>query len=97
MSAVSPDRYWIKPFSNSVNRDLRRIHPTHQRRIRDAISELADCPRPVGALQLRPNLYRIRVGDYRVLYYVNDSERWIEISRVGHRGEATYRELGRLS
>ena len=96
MSAASPRRYWLKPFSNSVNRNLRGIHPTHRRRILEAVETLADNPRPAGARQLRPNLYRIRVGDYRIIYYVNDSELWVEITRIEHRGETTYRDVHRL-
>ena len=96
MPAASPMRYRIKPLSSGVNRNLRQIHPTQQQRIRDAINALSDNPRPVGMRQLSPGLYRIRVGDYRVIYRVNDPERWVEIGRIEHRGEATYRGLRRL-
>lgn len=88
--------YRIKPLSSSVNRALRRIHPVHQRRIMEAIEALADNPRPNGVIQLRPALYRIRVGSYRVVYRINDEERWIELGRIDSRGESTYRGLGNL-
>ena len=88
--------YRIKPLSNSVNRALRRIHPVHQRRIQNAIEALAENPRSNGAVPLLPALYRIRVGSYRVVYRINDEERWIELGRVESRGETTYRDLGRL-
>ena len=96
MSAAAPLRYRIEPFSNSVRRNLRRIHPVPQRRIQAAIDALADNPRPDGAIQLAPGLYRIRIGDYRVIYRVNDPERWVEIGRVEHCGERTYRGLAQL-
>ena len=83
--------YQIRPLSNSANRALRRIHPVDQRRIIGAIEALAKDPRPSGAVQLRPALYRIRVGSYRVVYRINDDERWIELGRVESRGETTYR------
>lgn len=88
--------YRIKPLSSSVNRALRRIHPVHQRRIMEAIEALTNTPRPSGAVQLRPAPYRIRVGSYRVVYRINDEERWIELGRIDSRGESTYRGLGNL-
>ena len=96
MSSASPAPYWIKSFSNTVNRELRRIHPVEQQRIRDAIDSLARNPLPVGSVQLYDSVYRIRVGNYRVIYLVDDRERLVEIGRVEHRGEATYRDIRRL-
>ena len=96
MPPASPTPYRIKPLGSSVNRALRRIHPVHQRRILNAIEALAENPRPNGAIQLRPALYRIRVGSYRVVYRINDEERWIEFGRIDSRGETTYRGLGSL-
>ena len=61
-----------------------------------AIEQLADDPRPVGCKTMRgpEQFLRIRVGDYRVVYQVNDDQRVLEvlIVRVGHRREV-YRFL----
>jgi len=48
---------------------------------------LADEPRPDGSRKLRGagDLYRIRVGSYRVVYEIDDSIRIVVISRIGHR------------
>ena len=97
MSEASPRRYQIKPLSASVNRSLRKIHPVNQQRIRIAIEHLADNPKPVGAIQLRPGLHRIRVGSYRIIYSLDDPQRFIEIARVESRGENTYRNLTGLT
>ena len=91
MSALSPIQYQVSPLKSGINRELRRIHPTHQRRIRDVIAALAANPRPTGALQIHPDIYRIRVGRYRVIYHVDDVNRVVTIGRVDSRGEATYR------
>ena len=63
--------------------ELRRdIYP----RVRDAIQSLAQNPRPPGCLKLTGREgWRIRVGVYRVIYEIDDSERIITILNVGHR------------
>jgi len=71
---VSPNRYRINPPSNTVIRALRRIHPVEERRIRDRIEALSENPRPAGCLQLYENVYRIRVGAYRIIYQVDDNQ-----------------------
>ena len=93
---MSPNRYRINPPSNTVIRALRRIHPVEERRIRDRIEALSENPRPAGCLQLYENVYRIRVGAYRIIYQVDDNQLLIEIGRIEHRGETTYRDIRRL-
>jgi mRNA interferase RelE/StbE len=59
-------------------------------RVIPRIEALADPPRPVGSrkLQGENNLWRIRVGEYRVIYSVDDRRRLIDITAVRHRSEA---------
>ena len=55
-------------------------------RIADAIDDLSREPRPPGTKKLRGlEGYRVRVGDYRILYAVADKERLIRIYVIGHR------------
>lgn len=55
-------------------------------RVRDAIRGLADIPRPPGCKKLTGrNGWRIRVGDYRVIYEIDDGAQIITIMHVGHR------------
>jgi mRNA interferase RelE/StbE len=55
-------------------------------RARDAIRALADDPRPPGCLKLSGReAWRIRVGNYRVIYEIDDVERLITVMHVGHR------------
>jgi mRNA interferase RelE/StbE len=57
-------------------------------RVRDAIDSLADDPRPRGVAKLAGrDDYRIRVGDYRIVYAVDDEERLIIVARIAHRRE----------
>lgn len=55
-------------------------------RMNDAINDLAADPRPPGCEKLTGREgYRIRVGDYRAIYRVDDRERRVEVLRVAHR------------
>lgn len=54
--------------------------------ILDAIADLEEDPKPIGSKKLKGrDGYRIRVGDYRIIYDVFDSELIIDIVTLGHR------------
>jgi mRNA interferase RelE/StbE len=67
-------------------KSLRTVHPNDRARIQGAIALLAQDPRPPGAraLQGRPAL-RVRVGDYRIIYTVQDDVLLIVVVALGHR------------
>ena len=56
-------------------------------RLIEKIKSLATQPRPSGSEKLagRPNLYRVRHGNYRVIYSVDDPSRVVDVVKVGHR------------
>jgi len=59
----------------------------------EAIKELAQTPRPRGIEKVKTTgLWRIRQGDYRIIYAIDDSQKLIAIVRIGHRREI-YRSL----
>ena len=74
-------------------RQLEKLDAAARRRIRRAIDALAETPRPNGCKKLSAteNAYRIRVGDYRVLYQAEDRRLVVLVVRVAHRREA-YRD-----
>lgn len=78
-------------YTPAATKELRSLDPPIRRRVLVAIGRLADDPRPPGckALQGRPG-HRIRVGDYRIIYEIDDTEITVLIVRVGPRG-AIYR------
>ena len=67
---------------------LRKVDPADARRIQGAIALLAQDPRPPGAraLQGRPGL-RVRVGDYRIVYTIQDDVLLVIVVTRGHRSE----------
>lgn len=66
------------------------------RRIDAAISALADNPRPPGAVKLRGQIYRIRVGPWRIIYAILDEEQLVIVGKIARRAEDTYDRVGDL-
>lgn len=67
-------------------RALKKLDPPIRRRIQGAITLLAEDPRPPAARTLRGRPgFRVRVGDYRILYAVEDDVLLIVVVTVGHR------------
>ncbi len=74
----------IKP---SAEKGLDKVPLPFRRRILDAVKELRKNPRPAGVVKLAgdDNLWRIRVGNYRVVYEIHDDRLIILVLRVAHR------------
>ena len=71
----------------STRKDLRAIPAGDVSRVVDSVAKLADDPLPHGSQKLAGSerTYRIRVGDYRVIYELRRDPNIIEIQRVRHR------------
>jgi len=73
-------------FAPSVKKDLKRINRSDIPRILDAIDDLQYDPKPQGSKKLvNEDLYRIRVGVYRILYEIYEGKLIVHIVKVGHR------------
>lgn len=77
-------------FARSARRELEALDSSIVLRILSKIETLVVHPRPHGSRKLsgEKHLWRIRIGDYRVIYSVLDKERRIDITAVRHRREA---------
>jgi mRNA interferase RelE/StbE len=77
-------------FARSARHELEALDPLVIRRILPKIESLATHPRPHGSRKLtgEKNLWRIRIGDYRVIYSIFDDEQRIDSTAVRHRREA---------
>jgi mRNA interferase RelE/StbE len=84
-------RLTIRP---AAERDLRVLTPTMLARVDARIRELAGNPRPRGTERLQgpQGGFRLRVGDYRILYDVDDAQQIVIIARIRHRRDV-YRGL----
>jgi len=71
-------------------RVIRQGDPSGYRRVVHAVRGLADDPRPAGTLKLTgvdPPAWRVRVGDYRIVYEIDDSQVLVVVVNVAPRGE----------
>ncbi len=86
-------KYEIR-YATGVDKELRRLPGDVLKRVDAAILKLTDNPRPAGCTKLRgsANTYRIRVGDWRVVYDIDDDGRIVILLIVAHRSQV-YRDL----
>ena len=71
-----------------AQRAMAALPPPDFERVRDAVFALADDPRPSGCAKLTAReAWRIRVGQYRVIYEIDDPNRIVTVLDVGHRRE----------
>ena len=77
----------------SVEKDLRKVDQQHISRIIEAIEKLKNDPFPFQYKKLRKseNEFRIRVGDYRIIYGVETTTKQIIIKYIRHRKDAYYK------
>jgi mRNA interferase RelE/StbE len=69
-----------------AQKELAQLNARAFARVRDAIRELANDPRPTGCLKLTGrDGYRLRVGEFRAIYEIDDERRLVTVLTVGHR------------
>ncbi|MEA5505803.1 type II toxin-antitoxin system RelE/ParE family toxin [Halotia wernerae UHCC 0503] len=80
-------------FSKGARKQFRKLSLNIQERIQIQINQLVIEPRPSGVIKLQneENLYRIRVGDYRVVYEIFDDILLVTVIKVKHRSQV-YKE-----
>ena len=75
-------------FAKSVRKDFKKIPKTEASKILDAIKELFKNPRSSKSKKLKgEKLYRIRVGNYRVVYDIQDKVMLVFVVKLGHRSD----------
>ena len=77
-------------LASSAEKEIIALPKSVQRRVEKMIDSLRIYPRPRGIIKLkgRENIYRIRVGDYRIIYTIDDKRHLVDISFVRHRRKA---------
>jgi mRNA interferase RelE/StbE len=90
---VSEGRYRVE-LAPAAQRQLRRLPPGDAARLRGPILALAIEPRPPGTVKLAGSeFWRLRAGDLRVIYLVDDGESLVVVLRVARRAESTHRRV----
>jgi mRNA interferase RelE/StbE len=86
-------RYRVE-LALAAARQLRRLPPGDAARLRGPILALAIDPRPPGTLRVQgTDFWRLRVGELRIIFLVDDDARLVVVLRVARRSESTYRDI----
>ena len=85
--------FQVRYRNRQTHRDLQRLEESDRRRIVAAIGALATNPQPPGSVMLRgrEDTYRIRVGNYRIIYLIEYANEVVLIDEILRRNERTYR------
>jgi len=83
-------------FHSNVEQQLKNIPRSYSERIAQAIRALGEDQRPPQSKQLARDIYRLRVGEYRVVYVIFDLEQVVFIGKVARRSEKAYRDASTL-
>ena len=91
---MTEGRYRVD-LAPAAQRQLRSLPPGDAARLRGPILALAIEPRSSGAAKLvDTSFWRLRVGDLRIVYLIDDATSLVVILRVARRSERTYRRVG---
>jgi mRNA interferase RelE/StbE len=76
-------------FTTAAARQVKKLPRPARDRVLDAVDDLGEDPRPHGAKKLvgEDTAWRIRIGDYRVIYDIFDEELTVTVIRAAHRRE----------
>jgi mRNA interferase RelE/StbE len=88
--------YTIKVASRSVEKQLAAVAEDDRVHVITRIRNLAEQPRPKGIKILARDVYRLRIGRYRVIYKVLEKEEVILIGKIARRTERTYKAIEEL-
>ena len=87
------DRYGVE-LAAAAQRQLRRLPPGVAAQVRGPILALGLDPRPPGTQKLEGSTFwRLRVGDLRIVFAIDDAARLMVVLKVARRSESTYRRI----
>jgi mRNA interferase RelE/StbE len=92
---VSERRHRVE-LAPAAQRQLRRLPPGDAARLRGPILALAIEPRPSGVVKIAgTDFWRLRIGELRVIYLIDEAARLVIVLKVARRSESTYRRVDR--
>jgi mRNA interferase RelE/StbE len=88
--------YKVRFKSPKVEKELEAIPDSDYDNVANKILALRIDPRPHRCRKLVDSIYRVRVGLYRIIYYIDDKQRLVTIGKIDRRKESTYRGISQL-
>jgi mRNA interferase RelE/StbE len=77
-------------LTRRAHHEFNKLSLTDQERIEAVLDRLSANPRPRGIRKIHGNIYRIRSGDWRIIYAVFAKDRLVLVGRIARRAEDTY-------
>ena len=83
----------VRLRSRRVQRELDGLHEADYKRVAAKFRALASDPRPQGCEKLYDDIYRMRVGDIRIIYLIDEGNKCIQVGGIRRRSERTYKGI----
>jgi len=83
-------------FTRRAHREYDKLSPADLGRIDTTFDRLKANPRPPGVKKIRGNIFRIRIGDWRIIYAIFDEDNLVIIGKIARRTEDTYNGVKEL-
>jgi mRNA-degrading endonuclease RelE of RelBE toxin-antitoxin system len=96
MSANERPTFQIRLRSRRVERELDSLQEVDYQRVSAKLKALASDPRPQNCEKLSDDIYRIRVGNIRIIYRIDSAMRRIDIGGIRRRSKNTYKGIDEL-
>jgi len=93
MSAKGRPEFEVRLRSKRVQRELDNLPEADYQRVAVKLRALAKEPRPRGCEKLLDDVYRVRVGSFRIIYLVDQENKRIEVGAIRRRAKGTYRGI----
>ncbi len=88
-----PVTFEVRLRSRRVQRELDSLQEADYQRVATRLRGLTNEPRPQGCEKLYDDIYRVRVGDIRIIYLIDEGNRRIEVGGIRRRSERTYKGI----
>lgn len=85
--------YEVRLRSKRVRRELDSLLKTDYERVLIKLKKLADNPRPPGYEKLYDDIYRVRVGEIRIIYLIDGANKRVDVGAIRRRSERTYKGI----
>ena len=96
MSTGEQPVFEVRLRSKRVQRELDGLQGVDYERVVGKLRALATAPRPRGCEKLYDAVFRVRVGDFRIVYLIDEKYKRIEVGGIRRRTEITYKGTERL-
>lgn len=96
MNEKEPQVFELRLRSKRVQRELDSLPEKDYLRVLSKLKTLEESPRPQGCEKLWDDIYRVRVGDFRIIYLIDEQNKRVDVGAIRRRSEKTYKRINDL-